>query len=478
MSLIKLIFSFEWRQFVRQPAQLLILIFFLLMGFYSLSIGHRFVGRQLEGLDTLQKNQQLNLRELTDRFNADTSTAKGKMLAEQAGLPQVIEYRASPLATNPPRGLAVMAIGQRDILPYFDIINSKRDVLTPPNAEIANPEKLASGNFDFSFVLIYLFPLLIIILCYDLFAKEKEQQTDRLLNVQSGDLNQILLYKLLFRLLLVSGLSWILSAIGVLIRPAATALSAIDVVLWFFVLNAYLLFWFSICWLVVVFRKSSRINALVLLGIWLLLTLVLPALMNKLAALKYPMPLRTELVAHQRETMLDTWEMPIKELLIEFYRNHPEYRSLRRTDDTAQYGNKRFMAYYDLLGRRMNENVKAYQAAAQKHNAWLSKTAWLNPVAQMQSLLNATAGTGLNDYLFYQNQAGLFQNKWSKLMNSYLLVNKKLSRTEVLNLPVFKPEKEEHRAARIFGNALSIWLALVLILWISSKRKLIKTKNS
>lgn len=474
MSLLKLIFSFEWRQFLRQPSQLLILIFFLLMGFYSLSVGHHFVGRQLSGLDTLMKNQQAHFQELLERFDADTSTSKGKTLAAQAGLPQVIEYRASPVASNPPQGLALMAIGQRDILPYFDIINSKRDMLTPPNAEIANAEKLASGNFDFSFVLIYLFPLLIIILCYDLFAKEKEQQTDRLLNVQSGNLNQVLFYKLLFRLLMVCILGWVLSIIGLWMHPAGTFLSAADVLLWFFILTTYLLFWFSVCWLVVVLRKSSRINSLMLIGIWLLLTLILPAIMNKLAALKYPMPLRTELVAHQREVMLDTWEMPIKELLVHFYRNNPAYLPLRQASDTAQYGNKRFVAYYDLLGRRMNDNVKKYRGAAREHNAWLSKTAWINPVAQMQSLINGTARTDLNDYLFYQQQAGDFQNRWVKLMNSYLLANKKLSRTEVMHLPVFKPEKEEKRTSRILINTLSVWMAIVLILWISRKKSILK----
>jgi ABC-2 type transport system permease protein len=292
--------------------------------------------------------------------------------------------------------------------------------------------------------------------------------------VQSGNLNQILLHKLLFRLVLVCTLGWILSIAGLLMHLAGTFLSAADVLLWFFVLTVYLVFWFSVCWLVVVLRKSSRINSLTLLGVWLLLTLILPALMNKLAALKYPMPLRTELVSHQRETMLETWEMPIKELLVHFYRNNPGYLPLRQVSDTAQYGNKRFVAYYDLLGRRMNENVEKYHAAAAKHNSWLSKTAWINPVAQMQSLINGTARTDLNDYLFYQQQAGDFQNRWVKLMNSYLLADKKLSRKEVMNLPVFQPEQDQTRTARIFINSISILLAIALVLWTARKKSILK----
>ncbi|KIO76739.1 hypothetical protein TH53_13320 [Pedobacter lusitanus] len=471
MQLLLLIFRFEWRQFLRQPAQLFILLFFLLMGLYGISNGYRFTEKQLAGLDSLAQNQRARLQELTGRFHSDTTTAKGKILAAQAGLPQMIEFKAPPAASNPPYGLTVMAIGQRDILPYFDIISSKRDILTPPNAEIANPEKLASGNFDYSFVLIYLFPLLIIILSYDLFSREAEQQTDRLLSVQSGDINRILLYKFLFRLVIISLLVNTISFIGFLIHPHTTALHLPDVLLWLLVTNTYLVFWFAICRLVIIFRKSSSVNALILIGIWLLLTLILPALTNKTASLKHPMPLRTELVSSQRETMTHTWEMPIPQLLEKFYANNPQYLKLKSTADTAAYGNKRFVAYYDLLGRRMNSNINAYKAAAERHNNWLNQMAWFNPVAQMQGLLNATAETGLSDYLYYQDQTTIFQNQWVKLMNSYLLSNKKLTLSEIENLPSFHPVKDQAKSARILKNILSIWLATILLLLITAQKK-------
>lgn len=478
MQLFLLISRFEWRQFLRQPVQLLLLLFFLLMSLYSLYNGQSFVQRQLTALDTLANNQQVHLQELISRFHTDTTTAKGKMLAQQAGLPQVVEFKAPPIATNPPQALAALAIGQRDLLPYFDVISSKRDVLTPPNAEIANPEKLASGNFDFSFVLIYLFPLLIIILSYDLFSREAEQQTDRLLAVQSGAINRILWHKILFRLLLIILLTNILSLIGFFTHPASTALHMPDVLLWILVTNTYLVFWFAVCWLIITLRKSSQLNALILIGIWLLLTLILPATINKFAGIKHPMPLRTELVSNQRETMTHTWEMPIPQLLKEFYQNNPQYLSLKTNGDTAIYGSKRFVAYYDLLGRRMNKNVMEYNTAAAKHNAWLSQMAWLNPVAQMQTLLNATAQTGLSDYLYYQNQTNLFQNQWVKLMNGYLLSNKKLSLAEVQNLPVFHPAKNQSRTSRILVSTLSIWLAILLILLVARQIAFQKKKKS
>lgn len=464
MSLLKVIFWFEWRQFLRQPAQWLIFIFFLFTGIYSLYNGKEFIAQQQSGLDSLNHNQQNHLQELISRYNGDTSTAKGKILAAQAGVPQVVEFRAAPAAANPPSGLAFLAIGQRDLLPYYDIITSKRDIFTPPNSEIANPEKLASGNFDFSFVLIYLFPLLIIILGYDVLSKEKELQTDRLLTVQGTKIRLVLGYKLLFRLFLVCSLAWLLTFLGILMHPAANSLTFTAIFLWWFVETSYLLFWFAVCWLVILLRYSSGVNALILLGCWLTLTLVMPALANEVTEAVHPMPLRAELASQQRQVITETWETPIPELIEIFHRNNPQYIYLRSAADTATYGNKRFAAYYDLLGRRMNSNIRRFNRSIQDHNLLLSRIAWFNPVAQLSGLLHTTAHTGLDDYLYYQQQVSDFQNHWLKFMNGYLLQHKKLTLNELRNLPSFQLKTDESIPARVLFHVSSIWFAILFLL--------------
>lgn len=464
MNLLKLIFRFEWKQFIAQPLQLALLFFFILLGGYSLYTGGHFVEQQLRGLDTLQRNQQRQFAELIQRFDSDTSTIEGKNLAIQAGLPQVIEYRASPIATNPPAALALMAIGQRDILPSYDVVNSKRDFFTPPNTAIANPEKLAAGNFDLSFVLIYLIPLLIIVLSYDLFAREKEQQTDRLLHLHGGSLRRILFYKLLFRL----GLLWLLltafNGVGLMMAPPAISKDGVDFLLWNLATLIYLLFWFVLAWMVVLRGSSSRKSVLLLMAIWLGLTIVLPALCNRLVALKQPLPLRTELVSKQRATMLETWEMPIPQIVEQFYNNNLQYVLLRQPTDTAQYGNKRFVAYYDLLGRRMDKNIRAYQQEAQLHQRWLNRTSWLNPVTQMQSLLNEIAQTGLGDYLHYQGDVARFQHRWVLHMNGFLLRDAKLSKEDLKRLPQFSPSTDLGRISSIAWKIAGI-LFLTLAVW-------------
>lgn len=471
MNLLKLIFRFEWKQFIAQPLQLALLFFFILLGGYSLYTGGHFVEQQLRGLDTLQRNQQRQFTELKQRFDSDTSTVEGKNLATQAGLPQVIEYRASPVATNPPAALALMAIGQRDILPYYDVVNSKRDFFTPPNTAIANPEKLAAGNFDLSFVLVYLIPLLIIVLSYDLLAREKEQQTDRLLRLHGGSLRRILLYKLLFRL----GLLWLLltafNGIGFMMAPQGIPKDGVDFLLWNIAILIYLLFWCALVWLVILCGGSSRKSALLLLGCWLGLTIVLPALCNRLVGLKQPLPLRTELVSKQRATMLETWEMPIPELIEQFYGNNPQYVHLRKPTDTARYGNKRFVAYYDLLGRRMDKNIRSYQEHVQLHQRWMDRISWLNPVSQMQSLLNEIAKTGLASYLHYQRDVARYQHRWVLHMNGFLLRDAKLSKEDLNLLPQFSRSTDSGRLRSIAWKIGGILLFTLLVCAAAAKMR-------
>lgn len=474
MQLFKVIFLFEWRRLIRQLSQLIILFFFLLLGLFSIYNGHTFLNRQLKAIDSLHKIQSTHLKDVKERFNADTSTAWGKSLAIQAGIPQVVEFNNPPYAINPPTSITMLAVGQRDLLPYFDLVNSKRNYSTPPDTEIANPEKLASGNFDLSFILIYLFPLLIIVWCYDILSSEREQQTDKLLSIQGASINAIINYKLLFRLAIVLGLASLLSCIGFLAHPASVTTSAADSFVWLLLIVIYLAFWFSLCRFIIKLNYSSAANILILPGIWLFFIVLVPALVNKFTELAYPMPFRASLASEQREITNETWEMSRLALIDTFYKNNPQYLPLRKTTDTAEYGNKRFAAYEDLLLRRIKNSAAKYYTQINQHNDVLTKLNWINPVAQIQYLLNANAETGLKDYLSFEQQVNCFQTTWVGFMNSYLLRDKKIKKEELGLLPQFNKQSDPLKIQRILISTASIWLTLLAILLITPK---LRTRN-
>lgn len=77
----------------------------------------------------------------------------------------------------PPGLLAPLAIGQSDLLPYyFKVSTDSRETIMASN-EIENPNRLLAGRFDLALVLIFLYPLLILALTYNMLSVEQEQGT-------------------------------------------------------------------------------------------------------------------------------------------------------------------------------------------------------------------------------------------------------------------------------------------------------------
>jgi ABC-2 type transport system permease protein len=67
------------------------------------------------------------------------------------------------------------------------------------NNDIENPSHLLSGHFDLAFVIVYLFPLLIFALSYNLLSAEREIGTLRLLMSQPLALRTLVPGKVLVR---------------------------------------------------------------------------------------------------------------------------------------------------------------------------------------------------------------------------------------------------------------------------------------
>jgi ABC-2 type transport system permease protein len=438
MQLFKAIFLFEMRLLARQKFTLFLIGFFFAAGLYSIYDGYRFTQKQLSAIDSLQHEYQKKYQEAVASFSADTTTTAGKTLFNQAGIPSVIEYKNPLYAIHKPQSISILSIGQRDLAPYYNVITRKRNFVQGANAEISNPEVLAAGNFDLAYVMIYLLPLLAIALSYNTLSKEKEQQTDKLLSLQGTYFGRIISYKLVFRFMLIGIIAWLLSIIGFISSALLISFDPAADILWLLSISTYLLFWFSVIFFIIRLGQSSVHNALYLFGLWCFFLMLLPALCNALVRLYCPIPLKTDAAVALRENSEAVWALPRKLLIDTFYLNNPKYAHLRTASDTSENSNKRFAAYYDLLGHRMTQVIKNYNQYPEKQNAAANSLSWINPATKTQYILNGIAETGLKDYLSYQDQVNAFQKIWVDFMNDYIISDKKLSLNDLRNLPEFK----------------------------------------
>ena len=69
--------------------------------------------------------------------------------------------------------------------------------------EIANPERLINGNIDFSYLVMFLSPLLMIILVYNIGGLEKDLLFNKLISTQFGSYKKWILIRFTFYFLLI-----------------------------------------------------------------------------------------------------------------------------------------------------------------------------------------------------------------------------------------------------------------------------------
>lgn len=185
MKLILLLWQREGISIIRNTFQMVMLATIFLLGMYAIYYGHSKIMEQHKTIKNVEHIEKNKFEHYKNSFNSDHTSVKEKQLFDIASNPAYAWYRHEYHAILPPHGLSHMSLGQRDIEPYYYKLTGTSLYYQLFQSELANPLKLYVGNFDISFVLIYLFPLLIIAFTYGLYAEEKENGMLPLLRLQT-----------------------------------------------------------------------------------------------------------------------------------------------------------------------------------------------------------------------------------------------------------------------------------------------------
>lgn len=299
------------KQFIRSGIAIAGISLLLLTGIISLFIGKNYLEKQQQKIEATAAYQQQHI----DRNVQYVNSEMGLLL-----------YYLRFAYVNSIDPLNGLCIGQRDVNPAIQQVTIRNLEEKKYDSDLNNPASLVMGNLDFSFVLIYLFPLLIITFTYNLLSEEKEEGTWRLINIQSNAAKKVLLQKLWI------GFAFVLGAVLLLYMLAIPILS-IPVNASFLAMIAagvlYICFWFVLCAMVVGWQKNSATNAVSLLSIWLLLTIVAPAVINSLITTRYPVPEALATAVANREGYHGKWDKPKEETLAKFYAHYPQFQQHR-----------------------------------------------------------------------------------------------------------------------------------------------------
>ncbi|MEX6626764.1 DUF3526 domain-containing protein [Tenacibaculum salmonis] len=379
------------KKFLQSKTVWLVFTILMLLGIASIQVGKQFLLQKQNSVNQAITEQEKEIRKQTNLHQKD--------------LGLLLYYlKFSFIKKHNP--LAGLAIGQSDLNPHIQNIGILNLEGQKYDTDLVNPMCLQVGNLDLSFVIIFLLPLVIIALNFNVLSEEIENGTWKLIRIQANSAFIFLLQKISIKLFFVS------SILGFLFLIAKYSLQIpLDINFIYFIILSYLylLFWFVVCFFVISFKKSTNSNAIILLVTWLFLVVFLPVVINNHITNKYPLDKAFAMTIKQRDGYHKKWDTDKKETLEAFYKHYPQF---------ASYGIKEkgfsWLWYYAM--QQMGDDTskleqEAMYATITKRVLLTAKMTAFFPVVQVQLSMNELANTSLKHQIeFLHATTGFHEN--------------------------------------------------------------------
>ncbi len=425
------ILSFEWKNLWRSNTLKVLLLVVFGAGIYGIYFGKFEIDKQQKRIAKVQQYERQQFDSLMLWVQLDTTIALNKEKYQQAVSPTGVGWNKhfTYYLTHSAPPAAGLCLGQRDLYPVyygFSVSDLARQVNT---GELANPMKLLTGNFDLSYVFVFLFPLLVVALFYNLYAGEEEGGTLSLLQSQSTSLRMILFSKGLLRLTII----WLLATVLLMLSFALQGISLSEngglFFQWLVIIYGYCLFWVVLMGAAVALRFNSALSAMLGLGIWLIFALITPALLNLFVLANEPLPNRAEMIHAVRTLNDQNWEHPKSFVWDKFYPENPQYND----GDTTNF-NKWYYASFTLLDKEANTLKDEFEAQVVKRNALLEKWQWLAPAAMVHEKLSTLSDTDRQSHLEFVKEVHAYHKGLKELYYARIFKGEQFSLDDLQTL--------------------------------------------
>ncbi len=429
---------FEWRLLAGDRTPWLLALFFGAVLCYGAWNGLSWARFQRETIASVTQEETTRLERLSAQLQrrADGDTTVTVPPVGALGAAAAVRY-----AVMPPGPLASMTVGSSDLFPYYAKVSLRSKQTFIVNDEIENPHNLLAGRFDLAFAMVFVYPLLILALTYNLVSAEREQGTMALLLSQPVVPRNVLLLKLAVRATLVLGLTVlcttvVVAATGVaLTAPGALARLA----LWLGVVLAYGAFWIAAAVAVNAMGRSSATNALALLGVWLAVVVIVPSLVAVVVTTRYPAPSRVALTTELRHVS-DQAAAQGDTAVSQFLADHPEMAQLGAPSSRNAWG--RTIALQERAEDAMRPRYAAFNAALFAQREAADRLRVLSPAILVQDALHDVAGRSVDRYRHYDAQVDTFHRGWQQFFFRRVFAEAAFSRQDFAELPAFQYEDE------------------------------------
>lgn len=478
--MLRIIIKHEIKLLLRNKVlvYLFTIIFFILLA--SLWIGSSMYQKQL---GTIQKIKAYDteitdsLRQRIHRIEANKMVYPGFIWDDPTFAYNTARNEGPQFAIKAPFPLQALSIGQSDIQPfYYKVYINKKQYLTY-DGEIENSFLQFIGNFDFSFVVVYLFPLLIIIFSYNVLSAEKEQGTWVLLKTSNQSLAKLIFFKIGIRFILFTVFFWLV------VTPVLIGLIGSTFILsgnwWWMVVcvSLYFAFWFALSMLVNSFSMSSAVNAMTLIFIWLFTGIIVPNILQIGLNKIYPIPSRISMVTEERKALNSYFEKEGQELTKDVF-NNP--RTMIRQASVVTPG----MVYgYGVIVYKSQEIKDAAAEVAERklygqierQQAAISNFQLASPALMLQEQLTALAGTHWHQFNSFSTEVDTFRKVTQRFYYpkmAYDSTYRTFNNKDAAAIPRFIPKQYAGYEWSLLSRSALIYLLITVVLMLMGYRKL------
>lgn len=410
----------EWRLLSRSRWAVAALLLLLALSAVAVVSGLREVQRQR---DTIAR--------VNDLQNQELATQAPKLTRQSdAG---TVGYYAFLGTWDAPTPAAFLAMGLRDATPYVLRVRALALQSQLHEGESYNPELALAGRFDLAFVAVYLLPLFLIALLYDLVSSERQSGRLTLLLALPGAGRPLWLRRAGLR----AGLAAVCVVLPVLAGGWVSGMPAAALAAVVLALLAYVACWAGLALLVSLRGASSVANATALMGCWALLTLVLPTLGNAVLNRAVPVQQGVALMLAQRQAVHGAWDLSREDTMARFFRSHPQWQQTAALP--AGFHWKWYYAFQQLGDERVAPQVAAYRQALLARQQATEGLGLALPGVGLQAALHRLAGTDLLAQLAYQDAITDFHSRLRQQLYPYLFEERRFEVEDFARLPRFVP---------------------------------------
>jgi ABC-2 type transport system permease protein len=400
----------EWRVLTASAVMMWVIVIFAIALVAASALGAARAAREQQTFEAFaaRTSQQL----------ARTSAVRADVAANDKGW----------LAVVPPAPLGALAVGQSDVYPGYLKVTARNLDAVVTGDQIEHPLAVASGHFDAAFVVLFLYPLLIFAVSFDLTATERDRGTLRMVLAQPVRLGDVVAGKMLARAVML--------ALPVVVIPVVVTLSMqTSLLVWTMTVLAYGSIWHGIALWINSRGWNAAANALVLAGIWLIFAVVGPASINLLIAVRYPMPSRVEAAVQARAATQEATVQGSRQLG-QFLQDHPT------SANVGQDGMRQFAMLQAARDKQVADRLQAveatFDAQLQRQQRLASWLGVLSPTMVAQGVLLEAAGTSATRFDHFRAEARAFQQRWQAYFEPKVLDAATLTAEELAAAPVFR----------------------------------------